>query len=294
MFATLKSSDWFHTDGFPLAVERREPQEPFGPHNHEFSEIVLVTGGSGQHVTVNESFPLIRGDIFVIGGKRGHEYQNLNGLRLINVLFQPERILMQLADLPTLPGYQALFRMESSRDASQRFRSRLHLMPHELTGVTGIIDQLDFELAKRGPGFGFMATSLFMQIVGYLCRCYSHHHSSDSRAILRIAEAITHLERRSDEEIRLDELAEIAGMPKRTFIRAFQAATGSTPIAYLIQLRVGRAATLLRGGDESITDIAFRVGFSDSNYFTRQFRRLLGVTPRAYRQQSPPPAISMS
>ena len=39
--ATLKRKDWFHADGFPIAVERREPQEPFGLHSHEFTEIVM-------------------------------------------------------------------------------------------------------------------------------------------------------------------------------------------------------------------------------------------------------------
>jgi len=60
---------------------------------------------------------------------------------------------------------------------------------------------------------------------------------------------------------------------------------GSSPIAHLIQLRVNRAATLLRQTGDSVTDIAFRVGFSDSNYFTRQFRRIMGRSPRAYRNQ---------
>jgi AraC-like DNA-binding protein len=74
-------------------------------------------------------------------------------------------------------------------------------------------------------------------------------------------------------------------MSKRSFLRAFQAATGKSPIAYLIQLRINRAASLLRRGDDSITDIAFLVGFRDSNYFTRQFRKVFGTSPRAYRNQ---------
>ena len=85
--------------------------------------------------------------------------------------------------------------------------------------------------------------------------------------------------------IELDRLADIAHMSKRNFMRSFQAAMGSSPIAHLIQLRVNRAASLLRRTEHSVTEIAFQVGFSDSNYFTRQFRKLLGVTPSEYRQQ---------
>jgi transcriptional regulator GlxA family with amidase domain len=93
------------------------------------------------------------------------------------------------------------------------------------------------------------------------------------------------LETHYAQPVNLDELARMAHMSKRSFIRAFRAATDQTPIAYLIQLRVNRGALLLRQAQDNITDIAFRVGFSDSNYFTRQFRKLLGVSPRGYRKQ---------
>ena len=69
----LKRIDWFHPDGFPIAVERRDPQEPFGLHAHEFTEIVIITAGRGEHVTGKESYPLNAGDAFVIGGSRYHD-----------------------------------------------------------------------------------------------------------------------------------------------------------------------------------------------------------------------------
>jgi transcriptional regulator GlxA family with amidase domain len=95
---------------------------------------------------------------------------------------------------------------------------------------------------------------------------------------------MTHLEGCLTRPVNLDELAHLAGMSKRSFARAFHGATGMPPIAYLIQLRINRAAELLRSGTESITEVAFRVGFADSNYFTRQFRKLMGKSPRQHRQ----------
>jgi AraC family L-rhamnose operon transcriptional activator RhaR/AraC family L-rhamnose operon regulatory protein RhaS len=85
--------------------------------------------------------------------------------------------------------------------------------------------------------------------------------------------------------VKLNDLASRAGMSPRSFVRAFRAATGLPPIAYLIQLRITRAAALLRTSREPVTEIAFRVGFSDSNYFTRQFVKLIGCPPRRYRQR---------
>ena len=285
MFRTLKTQEWFHKDGFPIAVERRDPQPQFGPHNHEFSEIVLITRGRGVHVAGQESWPLTAGDVFVIGGPVAHEYRNLENLCLVNILFQPRRLDMKLLDLSMLPGYHALFNLEPAWRRRHQFKSRLHISPQELAVTLGLVDQLDLELKTRLPGYGFMAMAVFMQMVGYLSRCYGRAKNPNSRALLRIAEAIAYLETHSYEPIQLMELARIANMSRRSFIRAFQAATGSSPIAYLINQRINRAATLLRQNGQSITDIAFAVGFSDSNYFTRQFRKVFGFPPNEYRRR---------
>jgi AraC family L-rhamnose operon transcriptional activator RhaR/AraC family L-rhamnose operon regulatory protein RhaS len=283
--AKLRRKDWFQPDGFPIAVERREPQEPFGPHGHEFSEIVIITSGRGMHITGKESYPLNAGDAFVIGGPRQHDYHSMKQLCLVNILFQPEKLNLRTYDLRTLPGYHALFTLEPAWRRRHPFQGRLRLSPQELTAVMTFVDQLDEELQRRASGFRFLATASFMQIVGYLSRCFARSKNPDTRALLRIGEAISHLEANFRERVDLDQLAGMAHMSKRNFMRSFQAATGTSPIAHLIQLRVNQAASLLRRTQLSVTEIAFQVGFGDSNYFARQFRALLGVTPSQYRQQ---------
>jgi transcriptional regulator GlxA family with amidase domain len=89
----------------------------------------------------------------------------------------------------------------------------------------------------------------------------------------------------SEPSISVEELAGIAHMSKRSFMRAFQAATNLSPIAYLIQLRINRAAQLLRRHPElTVTEIALQTGFTDSNYFARQFRLSRNLTPTEYRR----------
>ncbi len=284
MVRILKKDDWFHPDGFPIAVERRDPQEPFGLHAHEFSELVIITGGRGLHVTGQDSWQLGTGDVFVIGGSRPHDYLNMENLRLINVLFDQEDLSIELMDLPSLAGYHALFHLEPAWRKRHDFKSRLRLTPTDMKISVGLVDELDGELNKRNAGFGFLATAIFMQIVGFLSRCYGRSRNTDSRALLRIARTITHLESHYADAINLDELVDMSQMSKRSFLRAFEAAMGYTPIAYVIQLRIARAAKLLCQTDDNVTNIAYSVGFNDSNYFSRQFRKHFGITPRAYRQ----------
>ena len=71
-------------------------------------------------------------------------------------------------------------------------------------------------------------------------------------------------------------------MSERTLIRRFKEGMGISPIEYVIRRRIRRGAELLREHPASIAETAFAVGFTDSNYFSRQFKRMMGVTPRAF------------
>ena len=61
---------------------------------------------------------------------------------------------------------------------------------------------------------------------------------------------------------------------------------GVSPIDYLIRLRIRKAAELLCDDGTKVTEAAFRVGFADGNYFSRQFRRVTGLTPGEYRRHA--------
>ncbi|TWU31355.1 helix-turn-helix domain-containing protein [Novipirellula artificiosorum] len=279
----LKKQNWFHEDGFPIVVERRDPQKPFGLHSHEFSEIVIITGGKGEHITGEDSYEIGTGDTFVIGPMRPHDYLNMDQLRLINVLFDATELPMTFSDLQLLPGYHALFTLEPDWRKRHGFNSRLQLSPPKLVQAIGLIDQLDQELTDRRPGFGVIATTTLLQLVTFLARCYSQSRNPQSKSLLRIAEAISLIERHYADPLTLDELVEISGMSRRNFLRAFESTMGCPPIAYLIRLRVRQACKLLAQSEKSITEIAMLVGFSDSNYFSRQFKTLTGSSPRDYR-----------
>ena len=280
----LKKQDWFHKDGFPIVVERRDPQQPFGLHCHEFSEVVIITGGAGVHITGEDRYELTTGDTFVIGGERPHDYLNMDRLSLINILFEPAELPVAWGDLQSLPGYHALFTLEPAWRSRHQFTSRLQLTPAELAETLRMVDKLDGELKGRRPGFGVMATAAFMELITFHSRCYSGSRNPTSKSLLRVAETISHMRRNVRERITLRDLVAISGMSRTNYIRMFEATMKTSPINYLIRLRMEEAAKRLRTNDDSITDIAFDVGFHDSNYFSRQFRKTHGQSPRQYRK----------
>ena len=86
----------------------------------------------------------------------------------------------------------------------------------------------------------------------------------------------------------IGDLAQRLQVSQEYLTRSFRDHVGMTPGKYLIQVRVEQAKLLLQQGDHSIAFVADACGFTNSNYFARVFRSLVGVTPSVYaRQQSP-------
>lgn len=84
----------------------------------------------------------------------------------------------------------------------------------------------------------------------------------------------------------VDELARVAGISRTSFSNRFRTATGFTPIEYLTYWRIELARRLLAESDLSLDDIAARVGYVDTNAFSRAFSRISGIAPGAFRGAS--------
>jgi transcriptional regulator GlxA family with amidase domain len=78
-------------------------------------------------------------------------------------------------------------------------------------------------------------------------------------------------------------MTKISGLPDRTFIRRFVNSTGMTPLDYVHALRLEEAKQILETEDLSIEAIAEQVGYEDTSFFGRLFRRKVGLTPAQYR-----------
>lgn len=284
MSEKLLKQDYFEDPTLPLQVHIRDPQPEFPLHAHGFDELVIILRGTAMHIVDGQPFPVKSGDVFVVSGKHEHQYQDLHGLALANILFDSRALQMNQWDIRALPGFHALFALEPLLRTQQKFNSRLHLSERQLNRVNELLHDLQHETVGRNPGYRMMARGLFMQLAVFLSRCYSEKPEAESIDLLRLGDSIARIETGFAEKITLDDLARTAHLSKRHFQRIFQECIGRSPIDHLLHVRVQKSAELLRHSSKPITDIAFDCGFGDSNYFTRQFRKIMNQTPKHYRQ----------
>jgi transcriptional regulator GlxA family with amidase domain len=86
-----------------------------------------------------------------------------------------------------------------------------------------------------------------------------------------------------DQPLSIRAMAARAGMSERTFARRFQEQTGTTPMQWLLSVRIRRGQELLESGSASIDQVALASGFASPVTFRTSFRKLTGVSPASYR-----------
>ena len=96
---------------------------------------------------------------------------------------------------------------------------------------------------------------------------------------------ISGLTARLDSPLTIEALAGEAGMSRRTFIRRFEAATGTAPGRWIMEQRIRRAQALLETSGLPVDDIAFQCGFSSTGGFRERFQTIVGASPGAYRKR---------
>ncbi len=267
----------------PISV-RITDQPDIDMHRHEFTEIVVVLKGVGDHLLDDDRFPISAGDVLAIDQNHVHGYRNARELRIANLLFKESFLLAREPSLARLAGYHALVHLEPGARKRLSFGGKLKLPTESRILVEQRIYELRDELEQRSEGYQALSLSILVDIIVRLCRLYGTSASDTQRNLLDMGYVVGYLESQYAQQIEIRDLEPLVAMSSRTLMRRFSQATGTTPMQYLLRVRVTRAAHLLRTTRAPMTDVAGDVGFSDSNYFSRQFRRIMGMSPTDYRR----------
>ncbi len=273
----------FTNPEFPFAIISSPDHGDFPLHRHSFTELVYIVAGHGRHILDGHTAAIREGDCFVIPTKSTHAYAEGIGLHLINILFDNHLLAPFQAELNQLPGYHAFFTLEPSYRKQYDTQGRLRTTFAQRMAVMDLLRQMQAEATAQNPGYRGKLLALFAQLLIDLARFYQEIERRPSAQLVQIGAVISKIEHDYATPLTITELADIANMSPRNLARRFREGVGMPPIEYLLRLRLRRAASLLRDTSQSITDISSAVGIMDSNYFSRQFKRIYGVNPRAFQ-----------
>lgn len=100
----------------------------------------------------------------------------------------------------------------------------------------------------------------------------------------RLQRVLEYVKENIEKDLSVAEMAQVVGMSQYYFSKLFKLSTGTTPHQYVMRQRVERAQELLREGNTALVEVATHVGFETQSHFTSVFRRLVGITPKKFRE----------
>jgi AraC family transcriptional regulator len=176
--------------------------------------------------------------------------------------------------------------LRDSRQPRVELQKRYHLQDETMRHLIEVL------LHEKRQGFqsgAFFLDSVAAALASHLIHYYSVDAPLMAKSVGGMAPSalrrcIALMDARLEGDLRLDELACEAGLSTSHFIRSFRESTGKTPYQFLLDRRVQRAQTLMRGPRASMAKIAISSGFADQHHMARVFRRITGTTPSTYRR----------
>jgi transcriptional regulator GlxA family with amidase domain len=202
-----------------------------------------------------------------------------------------------LAQTGLLDGRRVTTHWRHARDLARRF-PKLIVDPNALFikdgpfyTSAGITAGIDLSLALIEEDYGArVALSVARELVVYLKRPGGQEQFSEplqfqTQSTDPLAELVAWMPGHLHKDLTVESLAERACLCPRQFSRRFKSAFGSTPAAFVEDLRLGEARKRLTQPGQTIESVAASVGFRSADAFRRAFERRFGITPSSYRQR---------
>lgn len=253
-------------------------------HWHHYWEILYQVDGETLIRVGGEEFHSRMGEVTIIGPEQIHTTLKLTQ--------QHTLLVMQFALSEVLPYFRTVSEyqcyskyMFSDLDENTHFR-----ITGEDDQILELIRKMISEYDKKSVGYELQIQAYLIQMFVLFIRndYLKFPEISDKRkqALEKVKESILYVEKNYNRNIALAEVAQISSISIYNFCRTFKTATEYTFVEYLNHVRLREAEKMLLTTTQSISDIAYDIGFSSVSYFNRVFKKKYGCPPYLYRKQN--------
>jgi AraC family transcriptional regulator, arabinose operon regulatory protein len=188
-----------------------------------------------------------------------------------------------------------------SRFLIARFNGKIaQQLSHEFSIVRNLVPSVNNMVANRemlfDEIFNNLSKGFYNQNIEYVNFCFGHllatfiyaNRTSDDLAdesSPAVRRAIHFLEKNLDKKLSLQQISREAGYSPTYFTTLFRKETNYAPLSYFSHLKVLKACEFLDYTRMKVKEISFQLGYSDPYYFTRDFKKKMGMSPRQYRNR---------
>ena len=242
----------------------------FGMHWHERMEIIRVISGELIIHFGNDKVIAKAGELAIISPHQPHKGSTEDSsVKYIAIMFDVRNFYNS-----TPASQNQLKAIFDGRTTFLRTTNNSKIVDL-IDSISINFDLTNFNNETRDLYILQTVYSLIYELYSNCLNDFSHQKSLDQN----ILKAIKYMENNLDSTINFSELSDLVGYNSSYFCQKFKENTGITPAHYLQILRLKKASSLLKSGLYTISEVAIKCGFNDSNYFTRCFKKYYNYTP---------------
>jgi AraC-like DNA-binding protein len=256
-------------------------------HVHDFVEITLIHSGSGIHLIENSRHPLAAGCVFIVPRGIKHGYRDMHDIEMTNIVFQMKTIEKHFPQLKLMSGFFSFFLADiASKDIHKEFYSMIYPDKEHFDMLAQLSAQIRNEAEQALPGAKIMCLLSLGEIVLRLSRLYEqgYNETKETGDYQRLSQVYAYINANFKTRLSINKLARVAGMSERNFQRVFTRINGMTPTGYIMKVRLESALDKLHNSTLAISEVSLNCGFTDSSYFSSQFKKTYGISPRQYQK----------
>ena len=263
-------------------------------HTHDFIEIVYVYDGKGYHIYNNVTYPVSKGELYIINSRTPHcfyptDKSNSEHLVVYNLCFLPEFISSINIHLPILVELTDIMLYKSLYPDEIIYSPDLKLSGSIRTEIEQLYEKMYLEFTSKGINYVELLRLSLCELLLKIHRFYRQNHASPESAVIKyrhqlIPDCIQYLRENYSKKVTIEELSNNFFLSKSYLSSLFKKATGSGVVEYLQHIRIEQAKKLLKTSKMRIADIAEKVGYRDIKFFNKIFVKETTVTPSEYRK----------
>ena len=240
-------------------------------HTHNCSELFYVIEGQGQFLIENQTYPVSAYDLVIVNPNVYHTEVSLNASPLKYIVLGVEGLELAAVDEEDNTNF-CIINFKNHRE-----------------NILLCLQNMLSEIEKKHTGYEIICQDLMEILIVLLGRQtnFSTILAPVSKKTSRLCGSTKrYIDAHYQENITLDQLAEVSHVSKYHLAHAFTEEYGISPINYLISKRISEAEHLLKTTDFSLSLISNTTGFSSSSYFAQIFRKQKGMSPTEFRKLS--------
>lgn len=245
---------------------------------HEQLELKLFYSAGTQLVIGNQVYYSQVGDIYVVNSCEPHSSK-------AEIYSDYHLLIIDVSKLFPAGDSEARKKLEAICTGELTFQNQIRHAPRFQQKIEAYVEHHN----RTGETDDLEGMALLYQILGELLLYESKVEKKQisikhiTELTEKLAPAFELMNRRFSENLTVAELAQICNISEKYFCKLFKTRTGMSAVTYIQQLRINKAAVLLRSTNHTVAEIAGECGYADLGYFGRIFTRIKGCSPLKYR-----------